>query len=74
MRNLQRLLWKEYRESGPFVLCGVLLPLLCLAFHKFRGDSVQFPIVVIVVMIAVWAAARAKEKHDAGLPISVLLR
>ena len=70
MRILQRLCWKEYRESGPFVLIGVLLPLLCLAFHKFRGDIVELPYLIILIMIAAWAAARAQEKRGVGLPIS----
>lgn len=74
MRSLQRLLWKEYRESGAFVLCGVLQPLFCLAFQKLRGDFVQFPIVVVVVIVAVWASVRAQEQRDALLPITAPMR
>jgi len=71
MHTWQRLLWREYRESAPFVLIGVALPLLCLAFRTFRGEIVQLPMIVITAMLAVWAAARAQEKRDRGLPISV---
>ncbi|HEY3377230.1 MAG TPA: hypothetical protein VGL77_07005, partial [Armatimonadota bacterium] len=71
MRIWQRLLWKEFRESSPFVLIGVVLPLLCLAFSKFRGEIIGLPICIVIVTVAVWASARAQEKRDGGLPISV---
>lgn len=67
----QRLLWREYRESAPYMLIGVSLPLLCLAFPKFRGELVFLPISVIILMIAVWAVERAQEeKRCNSLPIS----
>lgn len=74
MRMWQRLLWREYRESAPFVLIGVALPILLLAFRKYRGDIVLLPVMVIMVMVAVWAAARAQEKRDSELPLPVPLR
>ena len=74
MQSLLRLCWKENRESGPFVLIGVLLPLLCLLFPKFRGEIVYTPITLIFIMVVVWAAARAQERRDAARPIAVPLR
>jgi len=79
MEIWKRLLWKEYRESGPFVAIGVLLPLLCfispnLIAPKFRGESVSVFVGIIFAIITVWASAHALEKQDYALPFSLPLR
>ena len=74
MQIWHRLIWREFRESSPFVLIGVLLPLVCLAMRQFQGEMVYVPIVIVSVVIAVWASARAREQRDAGLPLTVPLR
>ena len=74
MHIWQRLFWREYRESGPFILIGVFLPLLCLTFRKFQGEWVILPLIIDFAIIAVWSIARAKEKPGCGLPLSTPLR
>ena len=71
MQIWHRLIWREFRESSPFVLIGVLLPLLCLTMRIFQRDLFAYPLfVILLVMVAVWASARAQERRDGGLPIS----
>lgn len=74
MHIWQRLFWREYRESGPFILIGVFLPLLCLTFRKFQDEWVILPLIIDFAIIAVWSIARAKEKPGSGLPLSTPLR
>lgn len=75
MHAWQRLLWKEFRESGPFVFIGMSVLVLLLLLPKEYRPFCMSGTPIIAILLVLWPADRMREKGvDRQLPLTVPLR